>query len=27
VILSGGNVAPDRLGALLADAAPLVAPR
>jgi len=26
VILSGGNVAPDRLGALLADAAPLVAP-
>ena len=27
VILSGGNVAPDRLGALLADAAPLAAPR
>jgi threonine dehydratase len=27
VILSGGNVAPDRLGALLADAAPLTAPR
>ena len=26
VILSGGNVAPDRLGALLADAAPLFAP-
>ena len=26
VILSGGNVATDRLGALLADAAPLTAP-
>ena len=26
VILSGGNVAPDRLGALLAEAAPLAAP-
>ena len=26
VILSGGNVATDRLGALLADAAPLAAP-